>query len=88
MLHRTNDTPATPIGIVQTWGTDKQVSAFIEDIWPINWTRDAFDHYIRPTPAEAHSHLVTPADKNALVATAELLAKEKAIAAEAEGGAS
>ena len=47
MLHRTNDTPATPIEIVQTWGTKKQVSSFIEDIWPINWTREAFDHYIR-----------------------------------------
>jgi len=47
MLHRTNDTPATPIGIVQTWGTKKQVSSFIEDIWPVNWNREAFEHYIR-----------------------------------------
>ena len=46
ILHRKNDTPATPIGIVQTWGTDKQVSAFIEDIWPVNWTKEAFDHYV------------------------------------------
>ena len=46
ILPRKNDTPATPIGIVQTWGTDKQVSAFIEDIWPVNWTKEAFDHYV------------------------------------------
>ena len=65
ILHRKNDTPATPIGIVQTWGTDKQVSAFIEDIWPVNWTKEAFDHYvgsddekIESCPADSHAGIV------------------------------
>jgi hypothetical protein len=45
-LHKNNATPATPIKEIEKWGTEKQVSAFIEDIWPVNWTRKAFDYYI------------------------------------------
>ncbi len=45
-LHRNNERPATPIKEIEKWGTEKQVSAFIEDIWPINWTREAFNYYI------------------------------------------
>ena len=45
-LHRSNNKPATPIKEISSWGTEEQVSDFIEDIWPINWTRDAFDNYL------------------------------------------
>ena len=45
-LPRNNERPATPIKEIEKWGTEKQVSAFIEDIWPINWTREAFNYYI------------------------------------------
>ena len=30
-LHRNNERPATPIKEIEKWGTEKQVSAFIED---------------------------------------------------------
>ncbi len=46
-LHPYNDTPATPLSIVETWGTEKQVSTFIEDIWPVNWTKEVFNNYVR-----------------------------------------
>ena len=75
MLHRTNDTPATPIGIVQTWGTKKQVASFIEDIWPINWTREAFDHYIR-SDIERDERETYERHGQALVDVVDAMAKE------------
>ena len=45
-LGRKNNTPATPISEISKWGTEDQVSDFINDIWPINWTREAFDYYL------------------------------------------
>ena len=75
MLHRQNDTPATPIGIVQTWGTKKQVSSFIEDIWPVNWTREAFDHYIR-SDIERDERETYERHGQALVDVVDAMAKE------------
>ena len=45
-LHKNNDKPATPIHEIQKWGTENQVSDFINDVWPVNWTKDVFDHYV------------------------------------------
>ena len=42
-----NNIPATPISEISKWGTEKQVSDFINDIWPINWTRKAFKNYLK-----------------------------------------
>ena len=75
MLHRTNDTPATPLEIVQTWGTKKQVSSFIEDLWPVNWTREAFDHYIR-SDIERDERETYERHGQALVDVVDAMAKE------------
>jgi|DEB0MinimDraft_6_1074348.scaffolds.fasta_scaffold42151_4 hypothetical protein len=47
MLHITNNTPANPIFEVAKWGTEKQVSDFINDVYPVYWTRECFNTYLK-----------------------------------------
>jgi hypothetical protein len=47
MLHILNNKPANPIAEIVKWGTEKQVSDFIEDIYPCYWTRECFNNYLK-----------------------------------------
>lgn len=47
MLSKINNIPTNPISKISKWGTEEQVSDFINDIWPINWTPKAFKNYLK-----------------------------------------